>query len=202
MNNNRKEEIIMATLKLASIKGLGAVSMNMIADSVGIKKPSLYNHFKSKEELVDEMYLFLRDKAQRETNTQVDFAIFENKSAYEILTCLVQNYILLSTEQNMHLFYKVIYSERAISSEAAKIMAVETEKMINATRKVFEFLKDKKLLRFRNVEISALSFALTIHSLVDYSLDKCFGGNEEMSINTKLINEYIADFCDEHKIRE
>ena len=177
MNNNRKEEIIMATLKLASIKGLGAVSMNMIADSVGIKKPSLYNHFKSKEELVDEMYLFLRDKAQRETNTQVDFAIFENKSAYEILTCLVQNYILLSTEQNMHLFYKVIYSERAISSEAAKIMAVETEKMINATRKVFEFLKDKKLLRFRNVEISALSFALTIHSLVDYSLDKCFGGN-------------------------
>ena len=202
MNRNRKEEIIMATLKLASIKGLGAVSMNMIADCVGIKKPSLYNHFKSKEELVEEMYLFLREKAQCETNTQMDFAIFENKSAYEILTCLVQNYILLSTEQNMHLFYKVIYSERAISSEAAKIMAVETEKMINATRKVFEILKDKKLLRFRSVEISALSFSLTIHSLVNYSLDKCFGGHEEMIINIKLINEYIADFCDEHKIRE
>lgn len=202
MKNDRKEEIIMATLKLASIKGLGAVSMNMIADCVGIKKPSLYNHFKSKEELVDEMYLFLRDKAQCKTSTKMDFAIFENKSAYEILTCLVQNYIHLSTEQNMQLFYKVIYSQRAISSEAAKIMALETEKMINATRQVFEILENKKLLRFRNIEINALSFALTIHSLVDYSLDKCFAGNEEMSINTKLINEYIADFCDEHKIRE
>lgn len=35
---NRKEEIIMATLELAAEKGLGSVSMNMIADKVGIKK--------------------------------------------------------------------------------------------------------------------------------------------------------------------
>ena len=45
----------MATLELAANKGLGNVSMNMIADKVGIKKPSLYNHFVSKEELVEVM---------------------------------------------------------------------------------------------------------------------------------------------------
>ena len=47
MSDTRKKEIIMATLELAANKGLGNVSMNMIADKVGIKKPSLYNHFKS-----------------------------------------------------------------------------------------------------------------------------------------------------------
>ena len=36
---NRKEEIIMATLELAAEKGLGSVSVNMIAVKVGIKKP-------------------------------------------------------------------------------------------------------------------------------------------------------------------
>ena len=46
MNENRKEEIILATLKLASKKGLGNVSMSMIAESIGIKKSSLYNHTK------------------------------------------------------------------------------------------------------------------------------------------------------------
>lgn len=53
MSNNRKEEILLATLELASEKGLGSVSLNMIADKVGIRKPSLYNHFSSKEELVE-----------------------------------------------------------------------------------------------------------------------------------------------------
>ena len=42
MSDTRKKEIILATLELAANKGLGNVSMNMIADKVGIKKPSLY----------------------------------------------------------------------------------------------------------------------------------------------------------------
>ena len=70
MGENRKEEIIIATLKLAAEKGLGNVSMNMIADSIGIKKPSLYNHFKSKEQLVQEMYLSL---ISSKTNLQKKF---------------------------------------------------------------------------------------------------------------------------------
>lgn len=35
MSDTRKKEIIMATLELAANKGLGNVSMNMIADRVG-----------------------------------------------------------------------------------------------------------------------------------------------------------------------
>ena len=45
MNINRREEIILTTLELAAEKGLAGVSMSMIADKIGIKKPSLYKHF-------------------------------------------------------------------------------------------------------------------------------------------------------------
>ena len=45
MGTNRKEEIILTTLELAAEKGLAGVSMSMIADKIGIKKPSLYKHF-------------------------------------------------------------------------------------------------------------------------------------------------------------
>ena len=202
MNKSRKEEIIMATLKLASKNGLKAVSMNMIAQEVGIKKPSLYNHFKSKDELVGEMYLFLRDNAQKETNTQMDFSIFNNNSAQQILCCLVNNYITLSSQESMQMFYKVVYSERATSGEAANIMATETEKMINATKQVFEVLKDKNLLQFNNLEIAALSFALTIHGLMDYLLDRSFAENNKATIDMQLINNYIKDFCIQHAIKE
>lgn len=52
MGTNRKEEIILTTLELAAEKGLAGVSMSMIADKIGIKKPSLYKHFSSKDEIV------------------------------------------------------------------------------------------------------------------------------------------------------
>ena len=52
MKEDRKKEIIMATLRLAVQKGLSGVSMSMIADEVGIRKPSLYNHFSSKDMLL------------------------------------------------------------------------------------------------------------------------------------------------------
>ena len=45
----RKEEIILAALELASVNGLKSISMAQIAEKVGIKAPSLYNHFKSKD---------------------------------------------------------------------------------------------------------------------------------------------------------
>ena len=40
------------------------MSMSMIADKVGIKKPSLYKHFASKEEIVEAMYEYLRRQAK------------------------------------------------------------------------------------------------------------------------------------------
>jgi len=62
---DRKEEIIDATLALAAENGLGTVSMQQIADKVKITKASLYNHFSSRDEIVDAMYERLR-KASRE----------------------------------------------------------------------------------------------------------------------------------------
>ena len=56
MSSNRREEIVMATLELAADKGIEGVSMNMIAERVGIKKPSLYKHFSSRDEIVESMY--------------------------------------------------------------------------------------------------------------------------------------------------
>lgn len=53
--------------KSMRIKGKRAckyVSMSMIADKVGIKKPSLYKHFTSKEEMVDAMYGDIRRQAK------------------------------------------------------------------------------------------------------------------------------------------
>lgn len=63
-----KEKILMATLELAAEKGLGAVSLSQIAKKVGIQKPSLYNHFSSKDEIIDGLYEYLRSQAKENMN--------------------------------------------------------------------------------------------------------------------------------------
>ena len=200
MSDTRKKEIIMATLELAANKGLGNVSMNMIADKVGIKKPSLYNHFASKEELVEAMYQFLREEAKKNANVgAIDYTvIFAGKSALEILRMMVGGYFNMNQQEHMLNFYKVIYSERSIQPMAAKILAEETEKMIIATKQLFYAMEVHKLLHFQNADMSAVSFAMTVHGLMDYELDLRSGGYKIENQERNILDEYLQWFCKEN----
>lgn len=201
MSDTRKKEIIMATLELAADKGLGNVSMNMIADKVGIKKPSLYNHFASKEELVEVMYQFLREEAKKTANIGViDYmTIFRRKSALEILRMMVKGYFNMNQQEHMMNFYKVIYSERSLNPVAAKIVVEETDKMILATKQLFYAMEVHKLLHFKNPDMSAVSFAMTIHGLMDYELDQ---NNAQFNYETdkNLLDDYLKCFCEEYSV--
>ncbi len=50
---NNREKILQEALNLFSVKGFDAVNVRDIAQAVGIKASSLYNHFKSKEEIFE-----------------------------------------------------------------------------------------------------------------------------------------------------
>ena len=203
MSDTRKKEIIMATLELTANKGLGNVSMNMIADKVGIKKPSLYNHFASKEELVETMYQFLREEAKKNANVgAIDYTvIFAGKSALEILRMMVGGYFHMNQQEHMLNFYKVIYSERNIQPMAAKILAEETEKMIIATKQLFYAMEVHKLLHFQNADMSAVSFVMTVHGLMDYELDLRSGGCKTENQERNDLDEYLQWFCKENAVK-
>ena len=199
MSDTRKKEIILATLELAANKGLGNVSMNMIADKVGIKKPSLYNHFSSKEELVEVMYQFLSKEAKKTVNIgAIDYTtFFVGKSALEILRGIVKGYFNMNQQEHMINFYKVIYSERSLNPLAAKIVAEETDRMILATKQLFYAMEVHKLLHFKNPDMSAVSFAMTIHGLMDYGLDQR-NGQYRFETNKSLLDNYLNWFCEEY----
>lgn len=199
MSDTRKKEIILATLELAANKGLGNVSMNMIADKVGIKKPSLYNHFSSKEELVEVMYQFLSKEAKKTVNiVAIDYTtFFAGKSALEILRGIVKGYFNMNRQEHMINFYKVIYSERSLNLVAAKIVAEETDRMILATKQLFYAMEVHKLLHFKNPDMSAVSFAMTIHGLMDYELDQN-NGQYSFETDKSLLDNYLKWLCEEY----
>ena len=201
MSMNRKEEIVLITLELAADKGLANVSMSMIADKIGIKKPSLYKHFASKEEIVEAMYEYLRRQAKEKANIKlIDYStFFAGKTVYEILQSVVRGYIQMNHQEKMLNFYKVIYSERSLNPMAAKIVAEETDKMIIATKQLFFAMEVHKLLHFTNPDMSAVSFAMTIHGLMDYELDQS-NGKCSYETDKNLLDDYLKWFCEENAV--
>lgn len=191
---DRKAEIIYAALELAAENGVRAVSMQQIADKVGIKKASVYNHFASKEELIGAMYSFLREKSKTEqSGAPMNFVeLFKGRSLKEILMLTVGSYKQMSTTPEMYAFYRVIMSERSLDSTAAGIMAAETERMIGATTMLFYALKAKGFVEMEHIETAAYAFAMVVHSIIDYECDLAQTGRE----NTRYTLEgYIDEFC-------
>ncbi len=194
---NRKEEIILATLELAAINGLSNVSMAQIAKKMGIQKPSLYNHFASKEEIISEMYQYLRDKSKEQLSlADIDYGEFiKGKSMEEALWQSVSNYTKITSENKMFSFYKVIYSERSVNPTAAKIMTEETRRMILATKNLFYALQIHKKICVKDIDMAAISFAMTVHAMMDYQLDCSCSGEP---VSQDMIQSYIKWFCNQH----
>ncbi|MCR4989439.1 MAG: TetR/AcrR family transcriptional regulator [Lachnospiraceae bacterium] len=192
----RKEEILYAALELAAKNGMKSVSMSQIADKVGIKAPSLYNHFKSKDELIREMYTFFRNKAKDGSGqVSMDPSELTEKSLEDILLSSVSSYMGIVTDKNMLQFFKVLYSERTTDSVAAKIIVEETERMIRSSRNMFYAFVVHDKVKNDNIDMAAMTYSLTIHSLIDYRMDMLTAGSiEEFGEDGNPVPKNITDF--------
>lgn len=189
-----KERIVYATLELACDKGLAGVTMSQIAERVGLKKSSLYSHFSSKEDIIVEMYELLRNRARlRNAGEETDYgSLVENRSLKDILKLVVMNYKKMNLEDDMAKFYKVIMSERSLNKDAAAIMVKETQKMILATKQLFYAVSAKKVAEFDNPDAAAVSFAMGVHSILDYECDLAMAEEKE---SQNLMEDFIEEFC-------
>ena len=77
--------------------------------------------------------------------------------------------------------------------------AEETDKMIIATKQLFYAMEVHKLLHFTNPDMSAVSFAMTIHGLMDYELDQS-NGKCSYETDKNLLNDYLKWFCEENAV--
>lgn len=208
---DRKTEIIFAALELASENGLGTVSMNQIAEKIGISKPALYKHFESREEIVKALYSFLREKAkQNMASPAVNLEeLLQKKSLSKILTTMVDSYRKICTEPDMFRFYKIIMSQRTIDKAATEIMLMETKTMIEATKNLFYVLQVKKLADFYDIDSAALTFAMSVSSIINYECDLMQindattdeGQISKNKSDKNLMKNFIKEFCRVYEVK-
>lgn len=195
---DRKKEIILVTAELAAQRGLSNVSMSLIAEKLGIKKPSLYNHFRSREEIISAMYRYFRDRSKEKASLgDIDMGeIIKGKTMEEVLQGAVSDYVRLTSDSEMFAFYKIIYSERAVDPAAAMIMAEETRRMTAATKNLFYALQVHGKMYADDIDMAALSFAMTVHGIMDYQLDCSCSGE---LVSGDMLKGYIKWFCSQYE---
>lgn len=90
---NRKEEILEAAAELFKEKGYAATTVRDIGDRVGIEAASLYNHIKSKDEVLNEICFEVGHEFIREMRRIASM----NNSPVDQLTALIHLHIDMTT---------------------------------------------------------------------------------------------------------
>ena len=190
-----RERILYCLLELAAEKGLGNVSLSMVAEKVGIRKATLFSHFESKEDMIQSLYAYLREQAQIKRDASFDYdKIMQGKTAEQVLMEVVANYKNMNAQKDIANFYKLIYSEMAINPSAAMIMLIETENMLQQTKNLFAAMKKNGLLSFegKDFDLASTLFCLTIHELMNIEI---FRKLNDMKDNEEEIHKFIVSFC-------
>lgn len=114
---NTKELIWKEALNLFSAYGYEGVSVKEIAKAVGIKDSSLYNHYKSKQEIFDTILIQVTDRLKHANNTYVFPITTETIKEYEETDVqdLAQRYIDLFE----------FYLQDDIASKFRKMLVIE-----------------------------------------------------------------------------
>lgn len=193
----KDQDILIKTLELASSRGLRSLSLSDIAKECGISKSTLYSHFESKEDLIERLYLFLREKAKERNNIPpVDYnALFKDRTLKEILRTVTSSYSSMVHDKDLNAFYRVVLSEKSFSPIAAAIYTEETNTMLLATRNLFYALSSKGLAHFTDIDNEAMVFAFTFHSILVLEEDDRTAGT---AVSEGLLDSFLEYFSSIH----
>ncbi|MBD5412638.1 MAG: TetR/AcrR family transcriptional regulator [Treponema sp.] len=127
-----REKIINAFLFCAFDKSAGSTSLQDIADSIQIKKASMYNHFKSKDDMYEATLLYCSDYLNAfnflPENLLEDGKIFD-ESAQETFKKIIRRYVQLYEAEPLFQIYTFIHTEKYFNSRASAIADKEFSKI-------------------------------------------------------------------------
>lgn len=155
---NTNEDIVLKTLELGYEKGLANVSILDIATATGLRKSSLYSHFKSKDDIIQSMMDHCHDLLAEKT-FMVDF---KAKDAQSLLFSLVESFIETFAEPPLSHYYAVVQQQKLYDPGFA-VVAHELESMVTARVKVaLEYCVQRSWLDIHDTDAAGELFSCAV----------------------------------------
>jgi AcrR family transcriptional regulator len=197
MRISTKEKIFNTSLDLFSQRGFSGVSIREITREVGIKESSLYNHFSTKDDILESILTYFRNDFSK-TLPPVDSLddILQKSSVEAFLKAGHRNFKHYMEDETGMKMWRILQVEQYRSPLAREIILEDFfKKTIEFLEIVFSKLMDLKKIRPLDPKVLAIEYQYPVFTLLtEYNILK-FDGKDTSVVESKL-DQHIAFFLD------
>lgn len=170
-----KQRILEKALDLFSSNGYDSVSVGEIAKAVGIKAPSLYNHFASKQAIFDAIVESTAAQYERDTgkidihvqNAAQDFPVFSEISEDMLVEKVRQIFDYSLHNEVIRRFRRMMTIEQFRSPQLAELYSRRyVERIVAYHAAIFRSLISAGEIRNEDADALALMYAAPIITLI------------------------------------
>lgn len=194
-----KQKILKEALNLFSEKGYNAVYVGDIANAVGIKAPSLYKHYKSKQEIFLAILAEMKEGYDRQAlaleidgnNAGLDANIFSEVSEEQLVQIGTKLFLYFLHDDYASKFRKMLTIEQFRDVDLSLLYQKQyVDDPLSYQAAMFSLLSAKGYLLQENADIMALHFYAPIYML----LTVCDRQPERENEILQLIEQHIRQF--------
>ena len=193
-----KRKILEEALTLFAEKGYGAVYVGDIAKAVGIKAPSLYKHYRSKQDIFDscvEVFFERMEQVRNELqlpDTPEAEASYQTVTTEKLTDFATALFLFYLKDEVAAKFRKMLMIERYHNPELNRLFE---ELFINGAidyeEKIFSDLIDAQIVKEEDPHILALRF----YSPIFYLLQKYDMRPDEEETAKQELASMVQEFC-------
>lgn len=202
---NTKERILHEALTQFADKGYSAVYLAEIASAVGIKTPSLYKHYKSKQDIFDscvEMFYLRMKNIRNELRLPgSETASFSYSEADESCLVKIANslFMFFWKDKTASEFRKLLMNERYHNAQLNELYeSLFIDGAIAHEEKIFAELTKAGVLVNTDPHILATRF----YSPIYFLLQKYDMRPNDEAIALRELDDMVLDFCQAYKERK
>ena len=189
-----KEKIFEAAIDLFAKKGFDATPMREIAEAVGIKKASLYSHYKSKNEIMDSIFKYFKKELMKMRPPEAQNLEKIDKITPEVFRQRANLTLSIFKNPIMEKIFRIISSEQ-FRDKRARIIILECliHEPYSFSKKVLEIMINKGTIAKIDPDIKAMEFQYSIYTLfMEYLLLR--SNNSDTSGIEELIEKHLNYF--------
>jgi AcrR family transcriptional regulator len=170
-----KKKILDVALTLFSEKGYGNVYVGHIAEGVGIKAPSLYKHYKSKQDIFEAILVEMRNRYDKETaylnitgsDSETDADIFARVSEDELVKMGMGLFSFFLHDEYECKFRKMLTIEQFSNRELAEMFSDQyIDGPLKYQTELFQIILMQGQMKAEDEQIMALQFYSPIYLLL------------------------------------
>ncbi len=205
MKNNEsekstKQKIFEASLNLFSKEGYNGVSMREIAKNVGIKESSIYNHYKSKDEILRSLFEYFADTLtiNRPNEEEIE-KMLDYMSVEDVFKQLIIG-VGRSLNGNLDSIARIVYTEQFRNEKAKELMLenliAEPARFIG---KVLKIMLSKKLIKDIDINLVAAEYNYALLAITFEYAHAINNGEDPAPVIRKMFR-HVAFICEYLKL--